>query len=145
MGGAVMAAKKVYVHAEPQTLGYEFARQEVIEGTTETLRKNTLRMLTESEIRTELESALAALPPSLQVVFANKQCRACGQTGDPRLMEDLCHRKLSKGHTGELDQRFSKAQVGVACGLGAVGVAGLSTAAALTGAELVLLALPVAM
>ena len=33
------------------------------------------------------------------------------QTGDPRLMEDMCHRNLKKGHIGQLKQRFSKAQV----------------------------------
>lgn len=144
--GAVTAAKKVYVHAAPHTMGYQFADPEVVKETTETLRRDNLRMLTEDEIRAQLEAKLAAMPPCLQVVFANQQCRACGQTGDPRLMEDICHRKKTFGHTGELDQRFSKVQVGAACGLGAVGIVGLSTAAALApGSELVLLGLPMVM
>ena len=35
------------------------------------------------------------------------------QTGDPRLMEDMCHRNPKKGHIGQLKQRFSKAQVDI--------------------------------
>ena len=57
-----------------------------------------------------------------------------GQTGDPRLMEDRCHRVLRRGHTGGLDQRFSKvgaACAKAACAGGLVGIVGLSTAAAL--------------
>lgn len=70
-------------------------------------------------------------------------------------MEDRCHRAVTKGHTGNLKQRFSKAQVGswqeprtlpgqvgVACAGGAAGVVGLSLAAALVPAETVLLGLP---
>ena len=56
------------------------------------MRRNTLRMLTPEEVRAELEAELSQLPPPLTVVFANKKCRACGQTGDPRLMLDMCHR-----------------------------------------------------
>ena len=56
------------------------------------MRRNTLRMLTPEEVRAELEAEFSQLPPPLTVVFANKKCRACGQTGDPRLMEDMCHR-----------------------------------------------------
>jgi len=144
--GAMTAAKKVHVHAEPQMMGYQFADPEVLEGTSETIRKHKLRMLTEEEIRGELETAISKMPPCLQVVFANQQCRACGQTGDPRLMEDICHRQKVAGHTGTLGQRFSKAQVGVAAGVGAAGVIGLSTAAGLvTGGEMILLGLPMVM
>jgi hypothetical protein len=38
-------------------------------------------MFTEEEIRLELEKAFAALPPCVQVVFANQRCQACGQVG----------------------------------------------------------------
>jgi len=141
--GARMAAKKAYIHANPVSLGYEFVSDDVLEGTTEKLRKETLRMLTDNEIRNELEEVFSKLPECVQVVFANQQCQACGQTGDPRLMEDQCHRDKKAGHTGTLSQRFSKVAVGVAAGVGAVGVVGLATTAALIPAELVLLALPV--
>jgi hypothetical protein len=43
------------------------------------LRKETLRMYTEEEVRLELENVFAALPPCVQVVFANQRCQACGQ------------------------------------------------------------------
>ena len=36
-------------------------------------------MFTEEEVRQELEKAFAALPPFVQVVFANQRCQACGQ------------------------------------------------------------------
>ena len=122
-----MAAKKVFVHAEPKTIGYQFATEKVLAGTSEELRREELRSLTDPEIREKLEAELGKLPPSIQVVFANKQCQACGQvgsqqfklniqestsqTGDSRLMDDICHRTLKKGHTGKLKQRFSKVQV----------------------------------
>ena len=62
------------------------------------------------KVRVEVEKVLKQLPQAvqvphllpflpfhnnskqLQVVFANQQCLACGQRGDPRLMED----KVSK-------------------------------------------------
>ena len=74
-----MAAKKVYVHANPLSIGYEFVSDDVLEGTTEKLRKESLRMLTDDEIRTELEEVFSKLPPCVQVVFANQRCQACGQ------------------------------------------------------------------
>ena len=74
-----MAAKNVYTFAEPKCLGYEFASDEVLEGATEKLRKESLRMLTKEEIRTELEKVFSSLPPCVQVVFSNQRCRACGQ------------------------------------------------------------------
>lgn len=142
--GAVMAAKKVNVHAEPRTLGYQFATAKVLAGASEEFRREELRSLTDPEIREKLEVELGSLPESIQVVFANKRCQACGQTGDPRLMEDTCHRALKKGHTGQLKQRFSKAQTGAAVGVGAVGIVGLSVAAAVA-SEYVLLGLPLVM
>jgi len=144
--GARMAAKNAYVLADPKCLGYEFASEEVLEGATEKLRKESLRALTREEIRIELEKTFTDLPPCVQVVFSNQRCRACGQTGDPRLMEDKCHRNKIGGHVGKLEQRFSKLQIGVAAAGGAAGIAGLTTAAVLApGAELALIALPVVM
>eukprot|EP00092_Neocalanus_flemingeri_P004094 GFUD01004406.1.p1 GENE.GFUD01004406.1~~GFUD01004406.1.p1 ORF type:complete len:421 (+),score=91.63 GFUD01004406.1:429-1691(+) len=144
--GARMAANKVYVHAEPKCLGYEFVTDEVLEGTSEKLRKESLRALTKDEIRIELEKIFNDLPPLVQVVFSNQKCQACGQTGDPRLMEDKCHRNKKEGHVGTLEQRFSKAEVGVAAAGGVAGVIGLSVAAVLAPeVELILLALPVIM
>ena len=68
------------------------------------------------------------------------------KTGDPRLMEDKCHRNKKSGHLGSLQQRFSKLQVGVAAAGGLAGLAGLTTAAILAPeADLVMLALPVVM
>ena len=74
-----MAAKKVYIHADPKCLGYEFASDEVLEGTSEKLRKETLRMLTKDEVRIQLENTFQLLPSCVQVVFSNQKCQACGQ------------------------------------------------------------------
>ena len=74
-----MAAKNAYVLADPKCLGYEFASEEVLEGATEKLRKESLRALTREEIRIELEKTFAELPPCVQVVFSNQRCQACGQ------------------------------------------------------------------
>jgi len=142
--GAVMAAKKVNVHAEPRTVGYQFATAKVLAGASEEFRREELRSLTDPEIRDKLEAELSSLPSSIQVVFANKRCQACGQTGDPRLMEDTCHRALKKGHTGQLKQRFSKVQTVAAVGVGTVGIVGLSVAAVVA-SEYVLLGLPLVM
>ena len=57
----------------------------------------------------------------MTVVFANQRCVACGQTGDPRLMSDCCHRSRTRGHPGQLQQRFTRGQVYTGLGLGAVG------------------------
>ena len=77
--GAVMAAKKANVHAEPRTVGYQFATAKVLAGASEEFRREELRSLTDPEIRDKLEAELSSLPPSIQVVFANKRCQACGQ------------------------------------------------------------------
>ena len=104
--------------------------------------------MTKEEIRSELETELSQLPPPVTVVFANKRCRACGQTGDPRLMEDKCHSKKEKGHTGTLEKRFSKPVVAGSLGLGAAGsltlgiVAGVSTAGAIVLVGLPFILLP---
>ena len=74
-----MAAKKVNVHAEPRTVGYQFATAKVLAGASEEFRREELRSLTDPEIRDKLEAELASLPSSIQVVFANKRCQACGQ------------------------------------------------------------------
>ena len=74
-----MAAKNAYVLADPKCLGYEFASAEVLEGASEQLRKESLRMLTTEEIRIQIEKTFDDLPPCVQVVFSNQRCRACGQ------------------------------------------------------------------
>ena len=100
-------------------------------------------MLTPEEIRSELETEFSQLPPPVTVVFANKRCRACGQTGDPRVMEDMCHRTKVRGHPGTLQQRFSKPVVAGSLGFGAAGSLALSVTAAVTPAgALVLVGLP---
>ena len=63
------------------------------------------------QVRQELEAVLARLPAPMRVVFSQQMCLACGQEGDPRLMEDRCHRNKVRGHTGDLEQRFTKKQV----------------------------------
>ena len=93
-------------------------------GTTEALRKDVLCQLTHDEVtcsqlaftpclqvRQELEAVLSRLPAPMRVVFSQQMCLACGQEGDPRLMEDRCHRNKVRGHTGDLEQRFTKKQV----------------------------------
>ena len=74
-----MAAKNAYTLADPKCIGYEFASDEVLEGASEKLRIESLRMLTKSEIRVELEKTFNELPPCVQVVFSNQRCQACGQ------------------------------------------------------------------
>ena len=74
-----MAAKKANVHADPPCIGYEFVSDEVLEGVSENLRKETLRMLTKEEIKFKLETAFDNLPSCVQVVFARQKCQACGQ------------------------------------------------------------------
>ena len=93
-------------------------------------------------LQPKMSSLWAGLGLSLQMLSFKKLF----QTGDPRLMEDKCHRNKKGGHIGTLKQRFSKLQVGVAAVGGAVGIAGLTSAAVLApGAELALIALPVVM
>ena len=74
-----MAAKNAFTLADPMCLGYEFASDEVLEGASEKLRKDSLRMLTKEEIRIELERMFDDLPSCVQVVFSNQRCQACGQ------------------------------------------------------------------
>ncbi|XP_059094666.1 uncharacterized protein LOC131889555 isoform X1 [Tigriopus californicus] len=142
--GAKMAAKKQFVHAEPTCLSYEFVTPEILKGTSEELRTEQLRMLTNLEIRKELETAIEDLGPDpVQVVFANQRCEDCGQTGDPRLMDDRCHKERVLGHIGQLEQRFPKAVVAASIAgsvLGAIGLGAASTVA--PGAEVALAGLP---
>ena len=122
---------------------YGLASEKDKQETSETYRKECSRKLTKEEIRDELETKLSQLPPPVTVVFANKRCRACGQTGDPRLMEDKCHRNKVRGHTGTLKQRFSKPVVAGSLGFGAAGSVALGVAAGVTTAgSLVLVGLP---
>ena len=87
MQGAVLAAKHKYVHAAPLAIRYEFASPEVVAGTDVRLRKDVLRMLTDEEIKQELEELFLHLPPPVQVVFANQRCVAWGQKYNPKTVE----------------------------------------------------------
>ena len=118
------------------------ASSEVLAETGETFRKRSLRMLTPDEIRSELEAEFSQLPSPVTVVFANKRCRACGQTGDPRLMKDMCHRNKVRGHTGTLKQRFSKPVVSGSLGLGVAGGVALGVVASAVTAPMVMVGLP---
>ena len=73
------AAKKQDLNAEPVSIRYVFAEPDIVERTDEKLRKETLRMLTHDEIRTELEDLFKKLPEPITVVFANQKCQSCGQ------------------------------------------------------------------
>ena len=77
-----MAAKKTFVHADPKCLGHEFVTDEILQGVSEKIRKESLRMLTKDEIRIELEKTFANLPPCVQVIFSNQKCIACGQVSN---------------------------------------------------------------
>ena len=59
------------MHAEPRTVGYQFATAKVIAGATDEFRKEELRSLTDPEIREVLESEFKSLPPRLgkMIVF----------------------------------------------------------------------------
>ena len=76
-----------------------------------------------------MEKVMASLPPPVKVVFSNQKCLSCGQKGDPRLMEDMCHRESKRGHTGTLEQRFSERQVKISMGTSSVATLGLIGAA----------------
>merc|ERR1712048_564888 len=127
--GATSAARKIYTDAKPRTIRYGLASERDIKETSESYRKECSRKLTPEEIRSELEEEFSQLPPPVTVVFGNKRCRACGQTGDPRLMEDKCHRNKIRDHTGTLKQRFSKPIVAGSLGLGAAGSVALGVTA----------------
>ena len=53
------------MHAEPRTVGYQFATAKVLAGATDEFRKEELRSLTDPEIREVLESEFSSLPPRL--------------------------------------------------------------------------------
>ena len=139
--GAEMAAREICKTASPISLGYKFAEEDDLEDLSTDVRKKR-RLLTEPEILEQLEQEISKLPEPVQVVFSNKKCKDCGQTGDPRLMDDWCHRKMMLGHTGalRLKKKHSKPLIGAAYAAGAVGVIGLGTASALVpGSELLLI------
>jgi energy-coupling factor transporter ATP-binding protein EcfA2 len=149
--GPVSAAKEVCLSAAPRQVGYISGTQDTIDALGpigDEIRKKNLRELMPDEIRKKLEEELAAMPPSVQVVFANKRCRTCAQTGDPRLMEDKCHKEKVSGHTdGRREKKpHSKSKIAVAYTAGTVAVAGLGTAMAfLPGTELLALGVPAVM
>ena len=66
----------------------------------------------------------------------------CLKEGDPRLMEDKCHRNIKKGHKGKLQQRFTKMQAASAMGVSGASTIVLGSAAAAAAAPAVLIALP---
>ena len=78
-----------------------------------------LRKLTEEEARAAVRAAVEVLVPrkvrvegeEVQVVFAEQECRRCGQEGDGRLMVDRCHARRGRGHTAPLVRTFSNLQV----------------------------------
>jgi len=67
--GAQMAAKSFNLHAQIPAIRYEFASPEVLAGTTETLRKETLCMFTPDEVREEVERVLKQLPQAVQATL----------------------------------------------------------------------------
>jgi len=132
--GARMAARTQNIYCNLPAIRYSFATPEIVAGATTLLRKDSLRMLTKDEVREELEEVLGKLPPPVRVVFSNQRCCACGQVGDPRLMENKCHREKARGHTGKLVQRFTEKQGTVSLGAGGVGTAILLGATVAIGA-----------
>ena len=139
--GAEMAAKEICRTASPRSLGYQFAEEEHMTDFKPDVRKK-YRLLTKQEVLEQLEQEISELPEPVQVVFSNKKCKACGQTGDPRLMDDKCHRTMVLGHRGPLREKkkHSRPLIGAAYAVGTVGVVGLATASALVpGSELLLI------
>jgi len=63
------AAKSFNLHAQIPAIRYEFASPEVLAGTTETLRKETLCMFTPDEVREEVERVLKQLPQAVQATL----------------------------------------------------------------------------
>jgi energy-coupling factor transporter ATP-binding protein EcfA2 len=141
---AKAAAQKVYNRAEPRTLGYKLAGANATTGPSQMTKEQRLanRILTKEDAQEKMEEELRDLK-SIQVMFENKQCLDCGQTGDWRTMVDMCHKKKVQGHPAGAKQKkmFSKLQVGSAYAAGTVGAAGMVTATVLAGpaAELLLL------
>jgi len=138
--GAEMAAREICETAAPRSLGYKFADEIDLEELVPEVRRKR-RLLTEPEALEQLEQEMALLPEPVQVIFSNKKCIACGQTGDPRLMEDKCHCKMVMRHTDELVQKkkYGKKKIGAACAAGAVGVIGLGiTSVFVPGSQLLL-------
>jgi len=145
--GAEMAARQICASASPRSLGYKFAEEiDLVELSSEVRKRR--RLLTEPEALEQLEQEMAKLPEPVQVVFSNKKCKGCGQTGDPRLMDDLCHREMVMGHQGNLGlkKKPSKLRIGVASATSAVGVIGLGIVSVLVpGGHLLLYGVPVLM
>jgi len=145
--GAEMAARQICASASPRSLGYKFAEEiDLVELSSEVRKRR--RLLTEPEALEQLEQEMAKLPEPVQVVFSNKKCKGCGQTGDPRLMDDLCHREMVMGHKGNLrlKKKPSKLRIGAASATSAVGVIGLGIVSVLVpGGHLLLYGVPVLM
>jgi len=147
--GAEMAARQICASASPRSLGYKFANEDDLKETElSTSYRKKLRFLTQVEALEQLEQEIEKLPEPVQVVFSNKKCKGCGQTGDPRLMDDLCHREMVMGHKGNLrlKKKPSKLRIGAASATSAVGVIGLGIVSVLVpGGYLLLYGVPVLM
>eukprot|EP00092_Neocalanus_flemingeri_P052842 GFUD01061932.1.p1 GENE.GFUD01061932.1~~GFUD01061932.1.p1 ORF type:complete len:476 (+),score=128.34 GFUD01061932.1:302-1729(+) len=164
--GALEAAKKVNLKAQPLMISYLFAKLTVTDQMTQAKinqinkkqamidewgpeQREIFKHLTEDEIKVKLESILRDPEVrSIPIPFQNMECRACGQKGDPRTMEDFCHQKLKMGHlyNEELKdkKRVSKAKIGAAYTAGIAGAAGVGTLAVMVpGSEAVLMAIPI--
>ena len=54
------------------------------------MRVNKLRMLTNEEIRMEIEEEMEKVGDPVQVVFANQKCLDCGQVRIPGIISFDC-------------------------------------------------------
>ena len=95
------------MHAEPRTVGYQFATAKVLAGATDEFRKEELRSLTDPEIREVLESEFSSLPPRLgrMILF--------DLTFAPKHPGGLCQQEVPGMRTGRFSilnvfENFSK-------------------------------------
>jgi len=65
-------------------------------------KRMRVRVLTKNEARKELDEIINELEGSIQVVFRDASCSACGVTNDRRLMPDFCHFHPEQIHPGEM-------------------------------------------
>jgi len=83
------AAIKVVGYRFVGDLAFSPQQKEVMEKHREV--REVMNVLTDTEIRDMLWSKLAAIPGTVKVIFSDRECRACGEKGDPRLMGEFCH------------------------------------------------------
>jgi len=117
--GALTAAQEINKLAKPTCLSYGLIKDEDVEAGGEfaylTAKQRTehMQLLTPAEIRAKLKTTIAVLPPSVEFVLLNQRCLDCGQTGDSRLMDDMCHKQKMLGHPGVYRSRIKLWMVGV--------------------------------